>query len=322
MHQVGTQLQSGCDCFYTPFYTDGFLDLLGSAGFLDFTAAFGKLRQKAIAYLQDAELPIDDRGERYDYDLVVTCTDIVIQRNLRGRKIVLVQEGITEPEGLVYHIVKSLRLPRFLANTAAFGLSDAYEYLCVASPGYRDLFVAKGVRPEKVLVTGVPNFDNVAAYHDSDFPHEGFVLVATTNARETFKRENRREFIRRSLEIADGRPVVFKLHPAEKHERAEREIRRLAPDAIIYKEGNIHEMIAKCDVLVAGYSTVTLTAAAMGKEIHSTVDPEELKRLVPIQNGGTSAAHIAEVCRSLLARNPDSGLKSDLSVRQAILCAC
>jgi hypothetical protein len=321
MHWIGAQLQSDCECCYTPFYTDGFLDFLGSAGFLDFTAAFGKLRQKAIAYLQDAELPIDDRGERFDYDLVVTCTDIVVQRNLRGKKIVLVQEGITEPEGLLYHLVRTFRLPGFLANTAAFGLSDAYEYFCVASPGYRDLFVAKGVRPEKILVTGIPNFDNVVEYHNSDFPHKGFVLVATTNARETFKRENRREFIRRSLEIANGRPVVFKLHPAEKHERAEREIRRFAPDAIIYKDGVIEEMIAKCDVLVSGYSTVTLTAAALGKEIHSNVDPEELERLVPVQNGGTSAAQIAEVCRSLLARNPDIRLRNALCVRRAILCA-
>ncbi len=96
---------------------------------------------------------------------------------------------------------------------------------------------------------------------------------------------------------------------------------RFAPDAIIYKDGDIHEMIGKCDVLVSGYSTVTLTAAALGKEIHSTVDPEQLKRLVPVQNGGTSAARIAEVSRSLLARNPDLGLKNDLCISRAILCA-
>ena len=29
---------------------------------------------------------------------------------------------------------------------------------CVASEGYRDLFISKGVKPEKIYVTGIPNF--------------------------------------------------------------------------------------------------------------------------------------------------------------------
>lgn len=230
----------------------------------------------------------------------ITCTDLIIQQNLKGRRIVLVQEGLTEPEGLIYRLVKHLGIPRFFANTAGFGLSDEYEVFCVASPGYSDLFVAKGVRPEKILVTGHPNFDNVRSYLDNDFPFRNFVLVATSNARETFKRDNRKKFIERALKIAGSRQVIFKLHPAERHDRAIREIRSVAPNAMILTDGNTEHMIANCAVLVAQYSTVAFTAAALGKEVHSYIDRELLHRILPVQNGGTSGKRIADVCRELL----------------------
>jgi hypothetical protein len=321
MHKIGGAL-GDCDCYYSPYYTDWFLTTLGKTGLLDFTVAFGELRKKTETYLKDSYLAIDDGGGGNDYDLVVTCTDIAVQQNIKDKKVVLVQEGLTEREGFLYHLVKTFNLPRYIANTAAFGLSDEYDVFCVASKGYRDLFAKKGVRPEKMIVTGIPNFDNAEAFRASDFPHEGFVLVATSNARETFKRENRKKYLKKAIEIAAGRPIIFKLHPAERHDRAIREIRKLAPHAPIYTDGNIHEMIAKCDVLVAQYSTVTFTATALGKEVHSWIDKEELQRLVPIQNGGTSARNIAGICRDLLERrNPFAGRTSSQEIRSGLCWA-
>lgn len=289
------------DCRYTPFYCDGHLLRASRRGWLDFTAVAGPLRERTLRHLQDAGVAVDDRGEQGDYDLVVTCTDLIIQQNIKGKRIVLVQEGLTEPEGILYLMVKYLGVPRVFANTAAFGLSDAFEVFCVASEGNRDLFASRGVRPEKMVVTGIPVYDDIAAYRHNDFPHRDFVLVCTSNARETFKRDNRRAFLRRALDIAAGRPVIFKLHPAERHDRATREIRRLVPDAHILTSGNTEHMIANCAVLVAQYSTVAFTGAALGKEVHSYIAPDVLRRILPIQNGGASADHIADVCRELLA---------------------
>jgi hypothetical protein len=303
MLQIGAQLADH-DCFYTPFYCDGHLLAASRKGWLDFTAVSGPLRERSMRLLREAGVNIDDRGEAREYDLVITCTDLIIQQNIKGKRIVLVQEGLTEPEGLLYLMVKHLGVPRVFANTAAFGLSDEYEVFCVASPGSRDLFLAKGVKPEKMVITGVPNFDNARVYRDNGFPHHDFVLVCTSNARETFKRDNRKRFIRKALAIADGRPVIFKLHPAERHERAIREIRSIVPDAHILTDGNTEHMIANCSVLVAQYSTVAFTGAALGKEVHSYIDPETLRRLLPLQNGGTSAANIAHVCRVCLDAAP------------------
>lgn len=292
------------NCYYTPFYCDGHLLRASRRGWLDFTAVAGPLRERSMAHLRTAHVSIDDRGEGREYDLIITCTDLIIQQNIKGKRIVLVQEGLTEPEGLVYLLVKYLGVPRVFANTAAFGLSDAYEVFCVASPGSRDLFRAKGVRPEKMVITGIPNFDNARGYLDNDFPFRDFVLVCTSNARETFKRDSRKRFLRHAVAIAGDRPVIFKLHPAERHDRAIKEIQSLVPDAVILRDGNTEHMIANCSALVAQYSTVAFTAAALGKEVHSYIDPRLLPQILPLQNGGSSARHIAEVCRGCLESSP------------------
>jgi hypothetical protein len=307
MLAIGAQLgQQGHHCAYTPFYADGLLQWAADRGWLDFTALAGRLRARAQRCLEDAGVPIDDRGTGRDFDLVVTCTDLVIQRNLRGRKVVLVQEGLTEPEGIKYLAVRYLGLPRVMANTAAFGLSHHYAAFCVASQGYRDLYGRKGVRQDSMVVTGIPNFDHADVLRDNHFPHRDFVLVCTSNARETFKRDNRMRFLRDALRIADGRPVIVKLHPGERHDRATQEVRRLAPQALVLTDGNTEEMIANAAVVVAQYSTVVFTAAALGKELHSYLDPDMIRRLLPIQNGGRSAAAIAGVCQDVLDGRPRS----------------
>ena len=303
MIAIGEQLAEH-NCYYTPFYCDGHLLRASQRGQLDFTVLAGPLRERSVRYLREAKVPIDDRGEGRDYDLVVMCTDLIIPDNVEHQRIVLVQEGLTEPEGILYWLVKHVGIPRVFANTAAFGLSDGYEVFCVASEGARDLFLAKGVREEKMVITGIPNFDDARAYLDNDFPHHDFVLVCTSNARETFKRENRMRFLRNALKIAGGRQVIFKLHPAERHDRATREIRSIAPAALILADGNTEHMIANCAAIVAQYSTVAFTAAALGKEVHSYIDPELLQRILPVQNGGTSASNIAEVCRGCFESSP------------------
>ena len=289
-------------CQFTPFYCDGHLLRASQRGQLDFTVLAGPLRERTLKFMRQAGAPIDERGEARDYDLVVTCTDLILQHNIEKKRIVLVQEGLTEPEGFLYWLVKHAGLPRVFANTAAFGLSDGYEVFCIASEGARELFRAKGVRDEKMVLTGIPNFDNADAYRTNDFPHHDFVLVCTSNARETFKYDDRLRFLRQALAIAGGRRVIFKLHPAEQHERAIREIRSIMQDAPILTDGNTEQMIANCEAVVAQHSTVAFTAASLGKEVHSYIDPHHLRRVLPLQNGGASARNIADVCRACLDR--------------------
>ncbi|MEM9921882.1 MAG: CDP-glycerol glycerophosphotransferase family protein, partial [Bacteroidota bacterium] len=179
-------------------------------------------------------------------------------------------------------------------------LSHCYVKFCVASEGFKELFVAKGISPNKIVATGIPNFDNAQAYKKNDFPQKGYVLAATSCLRETFKYENRRKFIQKALKVADGRQLIFKLHPNEQHDRAIREIEQYAPGCEIYTKGNIQHMIANCSALITKYSSVLMVALGLDKPVYSDLPDSLLQKMRPIQNKGRSANNIAAVCRSYL----------------------
>lgn len=305
MHQIGQALTHH-ECRYTPYYADGLIGFLQDRGALDFTimGPGGRFRRLTDAYLRDHDLPVDYAGRRGPYDLVLTCSDLIIQRNIRGRPIVLIQEGMTDPATLAYHLVKTLRLPRWIGSTATTGLSGAFERFCVASEGYRDFFTHNGVPADRLVVTGIPNFDNCRSFLDNDFPHRDYVLVATSDTRETFKRDDRRQFFERVAAIAAGRQLLFRLHPNEDAERSGAEIRARFPDALVFDRGNTDHMIANCRVLITQWSSVVYVGLALGKECHSYFDLDRLRRLQPWQNGGTSARNIARVCDGLLTAQP------------------
>ena len=311
MHQISKDL-SEHDSYFTPYYPDGYgyIKLVTKAGLLDFSILGGQAKERTLNYLNKHNLNIDEDGKNNDYDLVFTCSDLLVQKNIRNKKIILVQEGMTDPENLTYHLVKNFGLPRWIASTSVTGISNAFDKFCVASEGYRNLFIKKGVTPSKIEVTGIPNFDNCKEFIHNDFPHKNYVLVATSDMRETYKFENRKKFLNKAFNLADGRKIIFKLHPNENYKRALHEIEKYAPGSLVYQNEKIEPMIANCDVLITRYSSVVYIGLALGKEVHSDFDVEELKQLVPIQNGGSSAFHIAQIGRRLLAENKISNVYS------------
>src|SRR5262249_40608765 len=211
---------------------------------------------------------------------------------------------MTDPEGFWYRAWRKHRwLPRWFAGTAVNGLSNQYTVFCVASEGYKRQFVSKGADPDKIVVTGIPNFDNCRRFLDNTFPDLDFVLLCTSDVRETFGREDRKAFILDAVRIAIGRQLIFKLHPNDRVGRATREIERYAPHATIYARGSAEEMIANCAVLITRFSSTTYVGLALGKEVHSDFDLEDLRRKIPIQTG-TAAEEIAAVCRRLMAQAP------------------
>ncbi len=211
---------------------------------------------------------------------------------------------MTDPEGFWFRVWRRHRwFPRWLAGTAVTGLSDEYTLFCVASEGYKRHFVSRGANPDKIVVTGIPNFDNCRRFHDNTFPFRDFVLVCTSDVRETMGRENRKAFIMNAVRIAAGRQLIFKLHPNERAARATQEIARYAPGALVYPTGSAEEMIANCAVLITRYSSTAYVGLALGKEVHSDFDIEGLRAKLPIQNG-SAAREIAAVCRGLLSRSP------------------
>jgi len=297
MHQISIYLKRGYKCFFSPYYSDGILRWLTEKGYLEFTVLGSKIKEKTLSYLRDFNLRIDDRGEGRKYDLVITCSDLIIPRNIRKSKTILIQEGMTDPENIFYYLVKYFKFPRYIAGTSTNGLSNAYDAFCVASEGYKELFIRKGCNAEKIHVTGIPNFDNCTEYLKNDFPEKDYVLVCTSDARETYRVENRKNFILKALNIADGKRIIFKLHPNENKERAINEIKKYAPGSVIFSEGDTNRLIANCSKLITKYSTVVYIGLALGKEVYSDFDLNHLINLLPIQNNGNSASNIAYICR-------------------------
>ena len=299
MHQISKHFPD-CDRYFTAFYTTGPLDQMVKKGMLDFSILGDRFREQTENYFEEHHLQTDYQARNHQYDLVFTCQDLIIPKNISQKKIVLVQEGMTDPETIVYHMVRIFSLPRWLASTSTTGLSNNYNLFFVASEGYKELFVSKGVDPNKIRVTGIPNFDHAAQYLDNDFPHRNYVLAATSDRRETLNFENRKAFILKVLKIAAGRKVIFKLHPNENWERSTKEINKFAPGALVFTDININPLIANCDVLVTRHSSVVYIGMSLGKEVYSDFDLGILKKLTPIQNGGRSAKSIADGARHLL----------------------
>lgn len=308
MHKISLELPE-YEAWFTPYYADGFIRFLTKIGILDFTIMGGIFKKRTLAYLKKHNLNIDYEGKKNHYDLVFTCQDLIIPHNIRKSKIILVQEGMVDPETFWSKLVRKLHLPRWAASTTMTGQSDLYDIFCIASEGFKELFINKGLKPEKLKVTGIPNFDNCAEHLNNDFPHKNFVLVATSDMRETLKYENRKKFIQKALDIANGKLLIFKLHPNENVKKRTAEIKKYAPDALVYYGVPIEPMIANCDVLITRYSSVIFVASALGKKVYSDIDEETIQKLTPIQNGGTSAKNIAEEARKLLELAPEKSKK-------------
>ncbi len=297
-HQIWAHLPE-YDRFFSPYYTGTVLDHIVPK-FKHFTIMAQSHRTMTVNYLKRHNLPIDYKGRSGNYDFTVMCSDLIIPPNIMDNPIFLVQEGFILPENFWFFMVKRFGFHRVICDTAATGLSDVYELFFVASEGYRDLFIKRGVRPDKIRVTGIPNFDNVQSFVNNDFTYRHYVLAATSCLRETGKYENRKQFILKVKDIAAGRPILFKLHPSENIKRATQEVKKWAPEAMIFTGGNTNHMVANCDVLITRYSSVLLIGLALGKEVYADVPLEEVLPLAPIQNNGTSARRIAESIKAYL----------------------
>jgi len=299
MHKISRELPEH-EAYFTPFFDTDFLNFLNKLKLVEYTILGSVYKQNALNYIKENNLKLDYRGKNDDYDLVITSQDLTVPNNIKKFKIILVQEGMTDPPDWRYHVTRFLNLPRWCASTSMTGLSHKYDYFCVASEGFKDKFIDTGINPNKIRVTGIPNFDNLKEMKELEFEHKNFVLVATSDVRETLRYENRKKFIEFAKKIADGRKLIFKLHPNENVRRRIAEIKKYAPEALVYHGVSIDPLLANCDVLITRFSSTVFPALVLGKEVYSNLDNKLLKKLSPIQNNGTSAKNIAEVANELL----------------------
>ena len=266
----------------------------------------GAFKKQADDYLLKNGLQSDYAAELNEYDMTLFCNDLIVPRKLRKGKMVWVQEGMIDKVTTWSKIVRASRIiPRYFAlGTSLNGSSNLCDIYCVGSEGYRNFFTRMGSDPAKMITTGIINFDNVKQFEDNDFPYSNYVMVATSDSRETYGSDNRIKFLHECVKIAAGRKLLFKLHPNENFERSVAEIQSVAPaDSLVFTDGNSNHMVANCVELITQWSTLVYVGIVLGKKVRSYFDVEELKRLTPQQNGGTSAKKIAEICGNYMEFN-------------------
>lgn len=305
MHKIYMHLKNDYDCYFTPFYTYNPIGMLmKKIGLFDNTILAGKIFNNALSYLKYHELKIDYKAKKYknEYELVFMCTDMLVPNHLKNVKKVWVQEGMIDRLNNWGRIVKFLGLPGYFAgNTALNGSTNLCDVYCAASEGFANYISKMGTDRRKIKVTGTPNMDNFSIALNNDFPYKNYVLVCSSDIRELGGSENRIDFIKNCVQKARGRKMIFKLHPNEKFERANKEILSNTPQGtLVFQEGNTNEMIANCDELLTQWSTVVFVGLALGKKVDSYFDVNFLKDLAMIQNGGKSAERIAQVGHQLL----------------------
>src|ERR1700744_5986950 len=231
MQQIAKHLD-GFDCWFSQLFPDDALlkTIVKHTSLAEGTVVANHFRIKSESYLQQHGLQIDYGGVKHHYDLVVNCTDMIVAKKFRQTKTIWVQEGMIDKPTLLTGLVKAFGLPPyFSANTSLNGSTDVCDIYCAASEGYKNYFADQGTNAEKIVVTGIPNYDNQRQHLDNDFPFHNYVMVATSDMRETYRFENRKAFIRKAAKIADGRQLLFKFHPNENAARAIREVQKYGP---------------------------------------------------------------------------------------------
>lgn len=311
LHLISKHLNEDFDIYFTQIYGEGlFYRVVAESGVMDNTvlgkdSSFTKLSRE---YILDNQLQYDYRAQSKgnQYDLALLSTDMIVPKTLRRIKSIWVQEGMIDPIKTSGILIKKLGLPTyFTSDTSLNGTSNRADIYCAMSSGYKDYFSKWGTDRAKIIITGVPNFDNIISFAENPYPESGFVLIATSDIRELGGNENRVDFFKKCREIARDRKVIYKPHPNENLNRVTREVKMVIPDVDIITKPVLDTLIAHCDTFITQWSSSAYVGLVMGKTIYSYFPIEELEANKPLQNGGKSAEIIAQIAREFIAFEGD-----------------
>lgn len=144
---------------------------------------------------------------------------------------------------------------------------------------------------------------NRQRYRLNDFADKGYVLCRTSDVRRLLVEDRKssrsvREGRRRAQQAALYGFTSTSCWLLD-------EIKSRVPNARVFTSGSAEEMVANCDTLVCKYSTLAYVGLALGKEVFSLFDLEELKACSP---GRTRAVALAT------SRTRSAGCSGDGSV--------
>lgn len=313
LHQISKFLEDEYNVYFTQIFGEGwFYRAIAESGIMDHSvfglhSTFTKVSRE---YIRDHGLKYDYRANSKGiyYDLALLSTDLIVPRMFRKMKSIWVQEGMIDPLRMKGILTKRLRLPEFsTGDTSLNGTSNLMDISCCMSYGYKEYFTKWGTDKNKILVTGIPNFDNIATFNQVPYTESGYVLIATSDIRELGGNDNRIDLFKKCKDIANGRKIIYKPHPNENQARVIREARQVIPDIEVVTLPILDTLIAHCDTLITQWSSSVYVGLVLGKTVYSYFPIEELNAKKPIQNDGKSAEVIAAIAREFMEYTGDKG---------------
>lgn len=320
LHEISKYLEDDYNIYYTQIFGSGFFyKFLAEAGIFDNTV-FGRNSSFTLAsqeYIRNHNLKYDYRGlsKGIKYDMALVSTDLILPKTFKGIKTIWVQEGMIDPLSKSSIWVKKMNLPAFsTGDTSLNGTTNKADIYCSMSNGYKNYFSKYGTDKDKILTTGVPNFDNIKSHNQSKYPESNFVLLASSDIRELGGNDDRIYLLQKTRDIANGKKVIIKPHPNENLERFKSEIFSVIPNAEIITEPILDTLIAHCDTLITQFSSCVYVGLVLGKKVYSYFPIDELESKKPIQNNGKSAEIISTIAREFIEFEGDKNKYLEQSV--------
>jgi len=162
-------------------------------------------------------------------------------------------------------------------------LSRAYRdgfYIGVPGPYARDIYLAMGYPPERVLVTGQPRLDRVFCrdYNRDEClsrlgvsKNKELAVLATQPLAFYWNTKVRRAFLRAIYEALDQFPqeqLIIKVHPVEDIGQYRRILKDIGwHDVILLQDVDLHELLHACNLLMTTHSTVAMEAMLFHKPV-------------------------------------------------------
>jgi len=161
MHSIAKFLPQ-FDCYFSQFFSENvFISKAIELGVLDTTIMGNPLRKRAEDYIHQHQLPNDYKAKLNSYDLVVFCSDMLFPKKFLTTKTIWVQEGMIDPYTWLSAFIQKMGIPRYWSfGTSLNGTSNLCDVYCAASEGYKKYFISKGTDENKIIVTGIPNYDH------------------------------------------------------------------------------------------------------------------------------------------------------------------
>ena len=180
---------------------------------------------------------------------------------------------------IAVHIAKQKRIKTLCIQHGVIGDASnivpvSVDKIAVWGDSSKEALINKGVPKEKIIITGAPQFDNLAikkayferkAIKELGINQNKKLVILTTQLVSDM--EDITSAVFKAVKSIPGIQLVIKTHPAEYSIKRYKRIAKKESLNIIITKKHLYPLLSMCDVLITPSSTTGLEAMIMGKPL-------------------------------------------------------